>query len=207
MLRGSDIAIDAATGSGQSYELDLAVGDAIRFLVRHDGLGVINGTTGIVTAISRRDIANPRITARLQNAEVTFAPADLADESGKARLGHAYASTIYGAQGLTADQSLVLLDPACDRHDAYVGLSRARDRTEIFADRKIIDAGIRAEQPLSRRNTVAESDDGARIAWLGGRLARSAIKGTTLDLIASLKPAQEPSKQLVAGSSHQIERD
>jgi conjugative relaxase-like TrwC/TraI family protein len=207
MLRGPDIGIDVITGSGQSYELALAVGDAIRFLVRHDGLGVVNGTIGTVTAISGRDTANPEITARLQNAEVTFVPADLADENGKARLGHAYASTIYGAQGLTADRSLVLLDPACDRHDTYVGLSRARDRTEIFTDRRIIDAGIRAEQPLSRRNTMAETDDSARIAWLGERLARSAIKGTTLDLMSSLGPVQESSKRLVAARSHAIERE
>ncbi|MGD9921430.1 MAG: MobF family relaxase, partial [Pseudorhodoplanes sp.] len=111
MLRGPDIGIDAVTGSGQAYELNLAVGDEIRFLVRHDGLGVINGTTGTVTAISGRDAAGLRMTVRLQHRDVTFAPADLADESGKARLGHAYASTIYGAQGLTADRSLVLLDP------------------------------------------------------------------------------------------------
>lgn len=207
MLRGSDISIDAVTGSGQPYQLNLAVGDAIRFLVRHDGLGVINGTTGTVTAISGGSGTNPSITARLQNREVTFAPADLADENGKARLGHAYASTIYGAQGLTAGRSLVLLDPACDRHDTYVGLSRARDITEIFTDRRIIDAGIRAEQPLSRRNTVAEPDDSARIAWLGGRLARSAIKGTMLDLIAPQDPVQEQSKGLVTGRSHAIERE
>ncbi|RYH15850.1 MAG: hypothetical protein EON54_28505 [Alcaligenaceae bacterium] len=159
MLRGPDVGIDAVTGSGQPYELVLAVGDEIRFLARHDGLGVINGTMGIVTAISGRDTLAPRITALLQNREVTFAPADLTDENGRARLGHAYASTIYGAQGLTADRSLVLLDPACDRHDTYVGLSRARDRTEIFVDRKIIDAGIRAEQPLSQRNIVAEPSE------------------------------------------------
>jgi ATP-dependent exoDNAse (exonuclease V) alpha subunit len=207
MLRGPDISIDAVTGSGQPYDLNLSVGDVIRFLVRHDGLRVINGTTGTVTAIAGRDTANPKITARLQNGDVTFAPADLADENGKARLGHAYASTIYSAQGLTADRTLVLLDPACDRHDTYVGLSRARDTTEIFVDRRIIDAGIRAEQPLSRRNTVAEPDDMARIAWLGGRLARSAIKGTTLDLIAPLDPLQDPSKRLVAGRSHAIERE
>lgn len=207
MLRGSDIGIDAVTGSGQPYQLNLAVGDEIRFLVRHDGLGVINGTTGIVTAISGTDKASPKITTRLQNAEVTFAPADLADENGKARLGHAYASTIYGAQGLTADRSLVLLDAACDRHDAYVGLSRARHTTEIFVDRRIIDAGIRAEQLLSRCNTVAEPDDSARIAWLAGRLARSAIKGTTLDLIVPPVHAQDLSKGLVASQSHAIERE
>lgn len=206
-LRGPDIGIDAVTGSGQAYELNLAVGDDIRFLVRHDGLGVVNGTTGAVTAISGRDTANLRITARLQNAEVTFAPADLADENGKARLGHAYASTIYGAQGLTADRNLVLLDPACDRHDTYVGLSRARAITEIFVDRKIIDAGIRAEQPLSTRNTVAEPDDKARIAWLGSRLARSAIKGTTLDLIAPPVHIDDLSKRFVTGRSHAIERE
>lgn len=208
VLRGPDVTIDAVTSSGQAYRLDLAVGDEIRFLVRHDGFGVINGTTGFVTGLKEKDGGEPRISVRIAAREVSFTPSDLADENGKARLGHAYASTIYGAQGLTADQAFILLDPACDRHDAYVGLSRARDRTEIFADRKLIDAGVRADQPLSQRASMAEPDTAERLAWLGGRLSRAGIKGTTLDLLLpqaehSRRPAAR--RQRETDRSHEIE--
>lgn len=187
--------IDAVSSSGQAYRLDLAVGDEIRFLARHDSLGVINGTTAIVTALREEASGDVKIGARIGNRDVSFTSSELADEAGKTRLAHAYASTIYGAQGLTVDRAFVLLDPACDRHDAYVGLSRAKDRTEIFADRKLIDAGIRAEQPLSQRAGMAEPDVAERLAWLSGRLSRAGIKGTTLDLLQS-RP--EESRQSVA---------
>lgn len=185
VLRGPDIGIDAVTSSGQHHRLPIAVGEEIRFLVRNDALGVINGTTGVILAIFEKDDGDPVITARLKDRDVLFVPSDLADESRKARLGHAYASTIYGAQGLTADNSFILLDPASNRHDVYVGLSRARDGTEIFADRNLIDAGIRAERPLSERATASEPDNDIRTAWLSAKLSRSAMKGTTLDLITA----------------------
>ncbi len=207
-LRGPDTEIDAVSPSGQAYRLDLAVGDEIRFLVRHDGLGVINGTTAMVTALRQEADGALRIGARIGSRDVSFTPSNLADDTGKARLAHAYASTIYGAQGLTADRAFVLLDPACDCHDAYVGLSRACDRTEIFADRKLIDAGIRAEQLLTRRTAMAEPDDTARTVWLGGRLSRSGIKGTTLDILPALSADEgrpQEQRQRLASQTYEIE--
>lgn len=205
-LRGPDVAIDAVSSSGQGYCLDLAVGDEIRFLARNDDLGVINGTAAIVTALRQEAGGDVRIAARIGSRDVSFTPSNLADDTGKARLAHAYASTIYGAQGLTADKAFVLIDPACDRHDAYVSLSRARDRTEIFADRKLIDAAIRAEQPLSQRAGMAEPDTVERLAWLSGRLSRAGIKGTTLDLL--LPPpdeARRPSVRRQRETDHSYE--
>lgn len=202
-LRGPEVTIDAVTSSGQAYRLDLAVGDEIRFLARHDGLGVINGTAAMITALRQEAGGNVRIGARIGNRDVSFTSSDVADDTGKARLAHAYASTIYGAQGLTADRAFVLLDPACDRHDAYVGLSRARENTEIFADRKLIDAGIRAEQPLSQPAGMAEPDTTERLAWLGGRLSRAGVKGTALDL---LHPHPEEARRRSARRQRETDR-
>lgn len=182
-LRGPDVGIDAVTASGKPFRLDLAVGDEIRFLMRHDGLGVINGTKALVTAISVcGDSRELRIFTRINGRDTSFTPSDLADENGRARLALAYASTIYGAQGLTADRTFVLLDPGCNRHDAYVGLSRARTRTDIFADSRLVDAGMRAELPLPGRSKAATPANEARVVWLGRELSRTSLKGTTLDL-------------------------
>src|SRR5690606_22662050 len=73
-LRGPDVPIDAVTASGQARRLDLAVGDEIRFLARHDGLGVINGTAAIVTALRQEASGNVRIAARIGNRDVSFTP-------------------------------------------------------------------------------------------------------------------------------------
>ncbi len=119
-IRGNEITVAAVTPSGHGQALQFAQGDQIRFLVRQDALNVINGTTGIVTKINRRNADNPIISAAIGERHVTFAVSDLADEHGRARLGHAYATTIYGCQGLTTDQAFVLLDPSMNRHDIYV---------------------------------------------------------------------------------------
>lgn len=117
-LRGTGVAIGAVTASGQGYRLDLAVGDEIRFLVRNDDLGVVNGTTGVVTAIGMKASKEVKIAACIGSRDIQFSPSDLADDNGRAKPSHAYASTVYGAQGLTVDRTFVLLDSTCDRHVA-----------------------------------------------------------------------------------------
>ncbi|MBI2802883.1 MAG: relaxase domain-containing protein [Gammaproteobacteria bacterium] len=179
-IRGPEIAVAAVTPSGHGQTLQFARGDQIRFLVRQDRLGVINGTTGTVTQINRRNADNPIISAAIGERHVTFRVSDLADEHGRARLGHAYATTIYGCQGLTTDQAFVLLDSSMNRHDIYVSSSRARDRAELCADSRALDARIRLDLPLSQRRTAAIDVD-TRLAWLAARLSRAHVKSCTLD--------------------------
>lgn len=185
-LRGPDVAVGVTAWNGKPAELVLAVGDAIRFQTRNDRLGVINGTTGTITGIREHE-GQPLITAIVDKREIVFTPRDLTDADGKFRLTHAYASTIYVAQGLTVDRAIVLLDPTFDRHDTYVALSRARLATEIVADRRLIDAGVKAELPLSERANAKTIDDDRRLTWLGAKLSRASFKGTTLDLTASME--------------------
>jgi conjugative relaxase-like TrwC/TraI family protein len=179
-IRGQEITVAAVTPSGHGQTLQFARGDQIRFLVRQDALGVINGTTGTVTQINRRNADNPIISVATGERHVTFRVSDLADEHGRARLGHAYATTIYGVQGLTTDQAFVLLDPSMNRHDIYVASSRARDRAELCADSRALDAQIRLDLPLSQRRTAAIDAD-MRLAWLAARLSRVHVKSCTLD--------------------------
>src|SRR5690606_15763686 len=154
------------TPSGHGHDLHLAAGDHIRFLARNDRLGVVNGSTATLTVLQLKDDA-VRLTARLGDREATFEAAEIADAAGRLQLGHAYASTFYGAQGLTSEQAFVLLDPFADRHDAYVALSRSRGETRIFVDRTAIDAAMRESRQLSRRTAAPEKDDANRTKWLG----------------------------------------
>jgi ATP-dependent exoDNAse (exonuclease V) alpha subunit len=175
-----DMTISAVTPSGHGQTINLALGDRIRFLARQDALGVINGTTAIITHIDRADGDDPTISVAIGERSVTFRPSDLADEHGRARLSHAYATTIYGCQGLTTDRAFVLLDPSMNRHDIYVAASRARIQTQHFLDSQGCDAHIKLDLPLSERRG-AIIDQGMRMAWLAARLSRAQIKTCTLD--------------------------
>ncbi len=92
-------------------------------------------------------------TGEPQPREVSFDTREFSD----VRLG--YAQHVYKAQGATVDRALALTGGwQTDRHSAYVALSRARERTDIYVSRE--DLG---EQGL---------DPGA-ITRLGERMAQS----------------------------------
>jgi len=114
---------------------------------------VENGTPGEVLAVAPRGGAVTMRTGEPQPREVQFHTSEFSD----VRLG--YAQHVYKAQGATVDRALVLTGGwQTDRHSAYVALSRARERTDIYVSRE--DLG---EQGL---------DPGA-ITRLGERMAHS----------------------------------
>ncbi|WP_161992776.1 MobF family relaxase [Aureimonas leprariae] len=181
MLRGPDVIAAAADASGNGYQLRLAEGDRVRFLVRQDALGVINGTEAEIAAIREAADGSVRIAARVGERTVEFAPADVADDQGRAKLAHAYAATIFQAQGITVDATLVLLSARFDRHDAYVAASRARGDTVLFVDSRTLDREMAADT----LELVQAGDRDARLGFLAERLARASAKTTTLDLLAA----------------------
>ncbi len=189
IVTGEDVAVTTVTPSGHAACLALATGDRIRFLARNDDLGVVNGTVGTIMnmfvtgeSTSAQPSSKIMIEARIGDRTVRFSTADIADEHGRAKLGWAYASTLYGAQGMTVDRAAVLLTPAFDRHDIYVAASRARKETALIVDRARIDAEMR-----SGTNEPDKPDAAARRDWLAERLALLHIKETTLDVAAAFR--------------------
>lgn len=188
-LRGADIEIAATTPSGHATTLALAAGDEIRFLVRNDELGVVNGTVGVISRIVRKPaldlVGGPaiRIEVKVEGRFIAFDPAEMADAKGRARLGWAYASTIAGSQGQTVERAFVLADPNLDRHDAYVSASRARGETRLFVDTRSIDRHLQAGQPLDQQDTSVTIGADARRRWLAGRLSRANYKRSALAVI------------------------
>lgn len=177
---GEDIEVAAVTPSGHGQTLAFAVGDHIRFLVRHDRLSVINGTTALITRIDDRETPDPIIHVDIDGRPARFRVSELFDEHCRARLGHAYSTTIYGSQGLTTDQAFVWAGPAMTRHDAYVAFSRARDHLQIFVDAREVEAQARLDLPLSERLQVTITPE-RRLDWLAERLSRLQVKTCTLD--------------------------
>jgi conjugative relaxase-like TrwC/TraI family protein len=201
-IHGREIKLSTVTASGHTQSLRLAAGDSIRFLARQDALGVINGSVATIDKIQGPK-SNPRFAARIGNRKVSFKVSDIADEAGRARLTHAYASTIYGAQGLTVDQAFVLISPIMNRHDLLVASSRGRDRTEHFIDNREVDAQIRAGLPLSdRRSAQVEAE--TRLSWLATRLSRVQVKTCTLDPTLALAGK---SRELTRVRSRGLDRD
>ncbi len=69
-------------------------------------------------------------------------------------LQHAYAVTTYSAQGTTADQAFVMVDPSMDKQELYVATSRSRGETFIYATPEI--QTLREEiAPVPDRNAEA----------------------------------------------------
>jgi ATP-dependent exoDNAse (exonuclease V) alpha subunit len=210
LIHGPEIEFATVTPSGHGSQITLARGDHIRFLVRSDELGVVNGSVGIVTRVMEQvdpDAPGERrikVEAVTGGRLVTFDPTALADDKGRARLGWAYSSSIYGSQGLTVDRALVLVDPALDRHDIYVAASRARDKTTLVVDTSAIDRHILAERPLDRQVTGIELSASERRDWLAGRLSRSNIK---LSTVAVIEAGGEQAKGRIRLASRSRELD
>lgn len=201
IVRGDEVSFAAATPSGHTTRISLATGDQIRFLARNDDLGVINGTVGTITKVSERrergsDARRVRIQAEIAGRRVAFDPNVLADAQGRARLGWAYASTIYGSQGLTVDHTIVYLDQSYNRHDIYVAASRAREQTTLVVEAKSIDRRLAAELPFDQQRDDLVFSDGQRRAWLAERLSRASPKISTLDVIERIKPLDRQAAQV-----------
>lgn len=121
-------------------ERHFAAGDRVMFLQNERGLGVKNGTLGIIEEVSTQSM-----TVRTDDGRnVSF---DLKDYD---RIDHGYAATIHKAQGMTVDRTHVLATPGIDAHGSYVALSRHRDGMDLHFGRDDFASQDRLINTLSR---------------------------------------------------------
>lgn len=186
-IRGEDVTLKAVTSSNLTVPLPLAEGDRIRFLsrIKVGGIETINGTEATVESIHSAGDERFDITVRTGAGRFSFSTDEIADDEGRVKLTHAYATTIHGAQGCTTNRAFVWLSPEMDRHSALVASSRARNATDLFCDRKALDARIVAERPLFERSRADEIDPISRRTYLAGQLARSGFKRSSLDILVA----------------------
>jgi conjugative relaxase-like TrwC/TraI family protein len=179
IINGAEIDVETVTPSGHPNRIALACGDRIRFLVRNDRLNVVNGTEAVVRNIEPGDTdgqVGAIIEAEIAGRFVRFNTNELNDAQGRARLGWAYASTVYGAQGATVEAAAVLLTPSFDRHHIYVAASRSRGSTTLVVDLRALDGLVRDDG----RDMSADVTSAERQKVLAARLAVAHIKETTL---------------------------
>ncbi len=144
---GEDVALRAERG-----QRAFASGDRIMFLKNERGLGVKNGSLGIV-----QNVTSARMAVMLDDGRaVAF---DLKDYN---RIDHGYAATIHKAQGMTIDRAHVLATPGLDRHAAYVALSRHRDHVDLHYGRDDFAEASKLVRALSRDRAKDMASDYTR---------------------------------------------
>jgi Ti-type conjugative transfer relaxase TraA len=141
---GEDVLVHAERGVRT-----FARGDRIMFLKNERGMGVKNGSLGIIQSVT-----SARMAVMLDDGRaIAF---DLKDY---AKLDHGYAATIHKAQGVTVDRVHVLATPGLDRHAAYVALSRHRDRVDVHYGRDDFADQSKLVRTLSRERSKDMASD------------------------------------------------
>jgi Ti-type conjugative transfer relaxase TraA len=150
---GSDVDVKTERGSR-----DFASGDRMMFLRNERGMGVKNGTLGTVEQVTPGQMAVRTDDGR----SVSF---DLKDY---AHIDHGYAATFHKSQGVTVDQAHILATAGMDRHSAYVGLTRHRDRVQLhygrddFADQSKLVCTLSRERSKDMASDYPLPDAAAR---------------------------------------------
>jgi Viral (Superfamily 1) RNA helicase len=129
------------------------------FLKNDRGLGIKNGSLGIVERVDSRSVAVRLYAGRT----ITF---DLTDY---AHIDHGYAATIHKAQGVTVDRVHVLATPGLDRHAAYVALSRHREAVSLHYGRHDFADDDRLSRVLSRERAKDMASDYMHEDQVSGR--------------------------------------
>jgi ATP-dependent exoDNAse (exonuclease V) alpha subunit len=136
----------------------VAAGDRVVFLRNDLGLGVKNGTLGVVTACRTAD-HHPCITVQVDDARAVTV-----DLTHYPHLDHGYALTVHKAQGTTIDGNVYVMasEVMTDREWSYVALSRAKGTTRIYTS-DLEDVQLhQAMQRSHRKDTSIDHEIGRR---------------------------------------------
>lgn len=138
-LQNDELGNDALAVPGRPYALH--AGDEIQIrqtIESPDGGWLRNGTGGIVTAVNTRA---DEVTLRLADQrEITLSQ----DQLGLADVRLAYVQHPFPAQGITTDTIHVIVGEHATAPGSYVGLTRSRRRTDVYASRELLE--INAER-------------------------------------------------------------
>lgn len=123
------------------------VGDQILCLRNNRQIGVLNGTTASIDAITPDEVH-----ATDGHGRAIVLPAEYIENGGAA---HAYATSVHKAQGRTVDTSHVLIDDTAYRQVVFVMLSRHRHTVHMHLtayrdsrDASTAQAGVRSTEAM-----------------------------------------------------------
>ena len=160
---------DACTATG-SDGLSIGAGDVIQTRKNDNTLGVTNRQTWIVQHVSDDDTVWAKDTANGRKHQHTVSlPAEYVAEHTHL----AYASTAYGVQGATVQESHTVLSDALDAAGVYVGMTRGRDTNQLH----IIAATL--DDAREQFTAALERDRADRGLAVATENARTATRGLT----------------------------
>lgn len=182
-----EYALRAVTPMGTTYRLCLSEGDRIRFLTKAPHLHVVNGTRAVITRIEVDDNKDLKtIHARLLGGDesrgllpdLSFTPRDFHDEESRVRIACDYAATIFGSQGATYDEVVVLRSRHMTFRELYVALTRASRRARVVE--------VDANRAWHRKEAVANEQAGPANAEFLASMTRELIGAKRRDASKSL---------------------
>jgi conjugative relaxase-like TrwC/TraI family protein len=128
-----------------------SVGDRVMALRNDRRFGLLNGTTGTVVGAAGRNLL---VRTSDGDREVPL------HYIAEGHITHAYALTVHKAQGLTCDVALLLGDDTLFAEAGYTGITRGRQRNQLY---------------------VVRGEDGDGLDPLRRALGRSAAKQTAIE--------------------------
>ena len=114
---------DFGRQSAVTQEKGFAIGDRIIFTRNNNGLGVKNGTIGMITDLSSQTM---QVKLETQDKPFSFAP------NLNPYFDHGWAVTIHKSQGTTVDKTFVLASSEMSRNLSYVAMTRHREDVQVF---------------------------------------------------------------------------
>jgi ATP-dependent exoDNAse (exonuclease V) alpha subunit len=161
---------DAGRLHGDPVELggrEYSVGDRVLGLTNDYRIGILNGTRASVAAI---DVDRGQLHLVMTDGGSLALPFAYAEGGG---LAHGYAMTNHKAQGATCDHALVLVDETVSREAIYTGMSRGRQRNNLYLAVEVV------------RDEAAHAPEAHRRVFdvLMGRIEHTAAKRLALDSI------------------------
>lgn len=130
--------------SERELNIEISLGERVRFTKNDYKLGFTNGDVGTVTKVQTMDDGDIWIRVRLDTGlDTQFMASKYCDDDGRVYLTQAYAQTVYSSQGLTINGNVfVYYSQTMDRAHTYVACSRHKDAAHIFANAQEFEAEI-----------------------------------------------------------------
>lgn len=152
----------------KSHEIELSVGDHVRFTKNDKDLGVVNGLRGTVLRID-----GGKVTIDTGRGERVIEAKALMHH-----LGHAYATTSYGAQGKTSEKAIYHINTiskhGVGQRSFYIAITRAKKITKVFTTsiqsaRKLVETAQDKTTALDKKEFERQLNEEASVAPEAGK--------------------------------------
>jgi conjugative relaxase-like TrwC/TraI family protein len=208
-VASEDVVVTAIDRAEKAGNLELAVGDTIRFGETVPKLGIRNGTRANVLRIGPDSAGSLHMAVQLESGrEIGATFEEFAREPvGRRRrepprIVHSYAGTVYSAQGRTTAASVIYVSKPTDAREVYVGLTRHRYDATLVVERDRLEAAVRMRQTDPR--TIPRQADLLERLYQESRTYREKANVVDFveDRIGFIRTGVTPSSASVTGTSN-----